>query len=149
VKRLLLLGALASGCFVSEGPRRYPSWERTTKGAQTFAECAEADAWVSKSGKEGVGIVLELRGRSSEPCLVTIASARLRVGNEDHAARRLPDPPRLRLGQRVHAYLAFGFDGDKAWNEGAEGTLVITGPTTSVTFPLKQTLPSREECDPR
>lgn len=146
---LVMFAALACGCFVHEGPRRYPVWQRTTQGAQVIAECAEADAWVSKSGKEGVGVIVELRGRSSDACVVTIASARLRVGTEEYAAHRLPEPPTLKLGQRVHAYLAFSFDGNRAWNEGAEGALVLTSPTSTVSFPLKQTLPGREECEPR
>lgn len=148
--RSTLLGALLlSGCFVSEGPRRFPTWERTTHGALAIAECAEADAWAVKSGKEGLGVILELRGRSTEPCVVTIHAARLRVGTDEHEALRLPDPPTLRLGQRVQAYLAFRFDGDRAWNEQLDGALMIAGPSTTVTFPLKQTMPSREECDPR
>lgn len=149
MKKLLLCAVLLSGCFVSEGPRRYPTWERTTHGVLAIAECAEADAWASKSGKEGLGVILELRGRSTEPCLVTIRSARLRVGTEEHDALRLPEPPTLRLGQRVRAYLAFRFDGDRAWNEQLEATLSISGPSATVTFPLKQTMASREECDAR
>jgi len=140
---------LLSGCFPSEGPRRYPTWERTTRGLQALADCAEADAWVSKSGKEGLGVTLELRGRSSKPCAVTIASARLRVEGAEYAAKQLPDPPMLRLGQHVHAYLAFSFDGDRAWNEGAEAELVITGATMTASFRFEQKLPSREECETR
>jgi len=142
---LLLLPA----CFPSEGTRRYPTWERTTRGTQVLADCADVDAWASKSGKEGLGVTLELRGRSTTPCVVTITAARLRVGVEEYLAKQLPEPPTVRLGQRVNAYLAFAFDGDRAWNDGAAGALVITAATTTVTFNLQQTMPSRAECETR
>ncbi|MBI2389096.1 MAG: hypothetical protein HYV09_05720 [Deltaproteobacteria bacterium] len=149
MRRLLILGVLSSGCLLPESPRRYAVWERSTEGAQVLADCAEVDAWVSKSGKEGVGVTLELRGRSTAPCVVTIASAKLRVGADEVAAKALPEPPTLRLGQRVHAYLAFSFDGDRAWNAGLEGALILGAPQTTVTFPLRQTMPKREDCEPR
>lgn len=149
MKRLLLVFVLCSGCLLPESPRRYPAWERTTEGAQVLADCAEVDAWVSKSGKEGVGVSLELRGRSTVPCVVTITAARLRVGGEEHVAQLLPPPPTLRLGQRVHAYLAFPFDGDRAWNAGVDGALTVSASQRTVTFPLRQTMPKREDCEPR
>jgi hypothetical protein len=149
VKRLLLGLLFFASCFPSEGPRQYPTWERTTQGIQVLADCAEADAWVSKSGKEGMGVTLQLAGRSTTPCVVTIKSARLRLGNEEYAAHALPEPPMLQLGQHVLAYLPFSFDGDRAWNDKVEGDLVIEGANRTVSFHLRQTLPSREECESR
>lgn len=148
-KLLACCALLLSACFPLEGPRQFPTWERTTRGLQVLAECAEADAWVSKSGKEGLGVTLELRGRSSKPCVVPITSARLRVGGAEYVAKQLPEPPTLRLGQHVHAYLAFAFDGDRAWNERDEAELVIAGATMSVSFRFEQKMAGREECEPR
>jgi len=148
VRPTLLALLLLPACFPYDGPRTYPTWERTTRASQVLADCAEVDAWASKSGKEGLGVTLELRGRSTTPCVVTITAARFRIGAEEYAAKQLPEPPSLQLGQRVHAYLAFAFDGDRAWNEGAEGSLTVTS-SNAVTFNFRQTIPSREECEPR
>ncbi len=99
--------------------------------------CGDAKAWVSKSGKTGFGLTIEVASRTAEPCDVAIASARVRFadgavvpGTEIAVTQPRPDriararsergsrpvpPPSEPL--RYH-YVAFAFDNNARWNAG-------------------------------
>ncbi len=83
--------------------------------------CVELDAYVKKSGKTGVGIVLALQPVAAG-CDVELESASLNIGGEHVSAGALPAPQQVRAA--TYLYLAFPFDNEAAWNAGRnEGTL--------------------------
>jgi hypothetical protein len=94
--------------------RVYPLWAVTAEPEHT-ADCAALEAWVSKSGKEGVGVTVAL-STASQSCDVTWESAALQLAGSAVAA---PLPPPARLGTApAYQYLPFAFDNEAAWNRG-------------------------------
>jgi hypothetical protein len=94
-------------------------------------------AFVRKSGKEGIGVTLEVR--SKHDCPVTLrATAALADGTTSTVAQTLD----LRGRTLAYQWLAFHFDGDAAWNHGArDGRIDVQVDTAAgaqpvVTFPL-------------
>jgi len=111
---LVAAGALA-GCPPSRYVRDYPRWI-ADGGRDLRAGCAIADAFVRKSGKEGVGVTVEVR--SLGDCDARIASAALVFPGGSRVAAELPDQPPLVGRSLVYRWVAFPFDGDRAWNDG-------------------------------
>jgi hypothetical protein len=107
-------------------PRSYPLW-KLDSGELAPAGCAELRAWVSKSGKQGVGVTLRLSPRPGAPkCDVRVVGAGLDVGRTRVAAARLPEPVTVGAGPAQHVYLPFAFDNEAAWNRGdRSGALVL------------------------
>jgi len=96
--------------------RVYPQWTADSAARQSLA-CATGEAWVGKSGKEGMGVPLELR--TGEPrCAVEVTGAELQLPSRVVAAAALPGRMELRPGDIERVWLAFPFDGDAAWNAG-------------------------------
>ncbi len=93
--------------------RNYPAWELATQTSRVG--CAELTAWVSKSGKQGLGITLELVS-IEHGCRVEFDAAEIDVGGQRVAALSLPPALSLEAPQRV--YLPFAFDNEAAWNDG-------------------------------
>lgn len=94
--------------------RNFPMWSLHTLGSRRLL-CVELDAYVKKSGKTGVGLVLALRPVAAS-CNVELESASLDIGGEHVAASALPSPQRLHAA--TYLYLAFPFDNEAAWNAG-------------------------------
>lgn len=114
--RIAVTLASVIACIATSQPltRGYPEWKLEDK--KTRIGCARFDAWVSKSGKEGVGVNVLVESTSIDRCQVEIVSATLDVGGEKIA---LATRPRAEtLGEvPVTWYLPFAFDNEKAWNE--------------------------------
>jgi len=134
-------------------PPNYPRWE-TVGARERRIGCANVDAWVSKSGKEGFGVTVDVRSAEEGcPCHVELAAAAFR--DAGGAVTNAPLPAPLDAGSaRVHAYLPFAFDNQAVWNASLanpayrRGTLVLgikvgPGQPETVTIPLRQ--PDREE----
>jgi len=97
-------------------PRNYPAWELTS-GQAKVQGCADAIAWVSKSGKSGVGLTIEIRTRG--PCRVRISRAVLVLADGKEVAGQVKEPADAAggVGDR-YLYLPFLFDNNEAWNRG-------------------------------
>jgi hypothetical protein len=94
--------------------------------------CAALSAFVSKSGKTGVGVSVAVRGRGSDggPCRVEIAQAHLELAGADIApipAKTLGAPVEVAAGQVAYIYVPFAFDNNAMWNAHIrDGAFVFT-----------------------
>src|SRR4051812_18936643 len=115
----VILPAILAGAATcpSLETRVFPQWEIQTPPPRVTG-CALVTAWVVRSGKEGVAITLELDTEQPR-CDVELKSATLKLPSRAvPAALRLPPAMELVPGAARHAWLAFPFDGDQAWNDG-------------------------------
>jgi hypothetical protein len=94
--------------------RNYPAWELTGKGPWPVG-CATVDAWVSKSGKQGVGLTLELRAATAGSCEVRVQRTSIEIAGRTIEASQLPDAVRVDTRPR-QLYLPFAFDNEASWN---------------------------------
>lgn len=114
---VLLLAAVASlATSAPRSVRRYPTWR--VERQEHVVDGAVVHVWVSRSGREGLGVSVEIDARDTGMSLeVDGAATVLRIdgGRVVHPAsvQRAPSPP-----ERSRRYLAFPFDGLAAWNEG-------------------------------
>jgi hypothetical protein len=125
VTRLLLLALLVAGCGDSSKSRRFPRWVVAPTMTQdvTWRDCAGVRAFVRKSGKQGIGVTVELRSRTD--CAVTVPRAELILDDGTRAAAKLEVPP-MRGRSLLYLWLPVHFDGDAAFNNGARaGTLEL------------------------
>lgn len=114
--RIAVTLASIVACIATSQPltRGYPEW--TLEDGKTRIGCARFDAWVSKSGKQGLGVNVLVESTSTDRCQVEILSATLDVGGEKIALATRPRAENL--GEvPVTWYLPFAFDNEKAWNE--------------------------------
>jgi hypothetical protein len=118
----LSLGALvlaAAASLATSAPRhvrRYPVWR--VERADHVVDGATVQVWVSRSGREGVGVSIEIDPRDTGLSYdVDAAQSVLRVhgGRSVRAARVVPAPS---PPGRTRRYLPFRFDGLAAWNAG-------------------------------
>lgn len=121
----LPLALLTAGCPFGEGARPYAVWTIPDHAAGPFG-CAHAEAWVSTSGREGVGITVRLRApiANTEPCRVSVEATSLHVRRGAVAGDRLPPPAILKPGAEVRAYVGFRYDDDAAWREEVNGAVL-------------------------
>lgn len=89
-------------------PRNYPSWEITGTKVREIG-CGRVVAWVSKSGKQGVGLSLAVT-EDRAPCELHVVSAALVIGGA-----RIPAAPTVRDGAG-NLYVPFAFDNEAKWN---------------------------------
>lgn len=107
----LVLGA----CVVTRPPdlAERPRW-RLVAPATYAADCAQADAFLRKSGKTGVG--LALRVRSTATCTFTITGSRIVFGKRTVTAGAV-GPIALPGHSQLYAWLPIKFDNDAVWND--------------------------------
>jgi hypothetical protein len=98
-------------------PRAYPAWQ-IVDGDRVLSGCASLRVWVSKSGKEGLGLTVMAAAEGDAPCEVAIDRAVLTVAGQAIPAARLPERAALAPGEVTHLYLPFPFDGEGTWNRG-------------------------------
>jgi hypothetical protein len=147
----LVLAFAGMGCWLNqEGPRRYPFWI-AKEGRARLEGCAEVDAWVAKSGKEGIGLALEVRGlaASEQPCRLEIAKVTISIGDQSFDGSRLPAAALLARGDVVHAYVPVPFDGDAAWNAGERAATIVVSLRDggALRFAFEQTIEERTMCE--
>lgn len=121
-----VLAALGAGCIHPPRSDRPPVW-RLLDAAPEMVGCAELDAWIAKSGREGVGVTVSLRAHST-PCSVTLDRALVTIaGGAEHAPARLPGGTIVLGSAPLHFYLPFPFDNLQEWRRGArQGELALT-----------------------
>ncbi|HVE82664.1 MAG TPA: hypothetical protein VND93_07440 [Myxococcales bacterium] len=113
----ILAAVLASAATSrSYETRVFPRWEILAPQPHA-AGCATATAWNVRSGKEGAAFALEL-STDQQGCAVELRGAELRLRSRAVAADVLPPAMELAPGAARRAWLAFRFDGDRAWNAG-------------------------------
>jgi ferric-dicitrate binding protein FerR (iron transport regulator) len=129
--RLTLL--LIAGCVVTRVPAapERPFWH-ITDGAQYDAGCLTARAYVRKSGREGMGVAVQLRSRGD--CAVAITGGQLELG-----AQRVPvsapagEPLAMRGRSQLYAWLPIHFDGAAAWNDDSVHAQLVLSVTVNGT----------------
>lgn len=120
LRRAGATGLIAIACAATPAPRYqrdYPFWEVQGDTARVLG-CAEAAAWVVKSGKTGLGLTVRLHATGG-PCRVDLTAAELRLADGTDV-RGVPERRRVDLArcQVEHVYLPFRFDSEAAWNLG-------------------------------
>ena len=140
----MLLALALAGCddwgqrFVA-APGVLPYWQVSSlwQLSPAPAGCASVNPWVSKSGKTGLGLTVELRGRDPA-CAPAIVEASLAVAGQRISA--VPSTP----GDPAPWYLPFLFDNDRLWRAGVQDarvTLLVRTEgkhTAPVSIPLRQ-----------
>jgi hypothetical protein len=118
-RTVVLGGAALTSAATSpvRGPYTYrplPMWSAVGVTRQAVA-CANVDLWVSKSGREGVGLTIAFDPRGA-PCELRLDRVALVIPGEGDQVVTLP-PERVDLApeQRVHRYVALPFDNTAAW----------------------------------
>jgi hypothetical protein len=118
--RLVVLGAAAltsAATSPSRAPRFYrplPMWTVTGPGVQALG-CADVELWVSKSGREGVGLTVAVRSRDAA-CELRLERLALAVpGVGEVAAAGLPVSLARAAREPAFRYFAVAFDNDAAW----------------------------------
>lgn len=112
-------------------PPSVPMWKISTKPLQL--PCGNADVWVVKSGKTGLGVTVQTIPTAGQPC-VTAVSAMLKFPDrvfpgrvlESRNGAELSASDRELVGARPDAsvrdatyhYIAFEFDNEERWNRG-------------------------------
>ncbi|MCA9678258.1 MAG: hypothetical protein H6709_04145 [Kofleriaceae bacterium] len=147
-----LLAAIAlvliAGCNDHRHPRTFPQWVIgvTDPEAITWRGCAGLRAVIQRSGKAGVGVVLEARSRQT--CDVVLERAELILDDGARAAADAIDLGPL-PGRSLRRYwMPVRFDADAAWNRGTrrgrlELALRIGGQAQEpVTWPVSIVFPS-------
>jgi hypothetical protein len=119
--RTVVLGGAAltsAATSPARGPYYYqplPMWSAVGVTRQSVA-CADVDLWVSKSGRQGVGLTIAFEPRGA-PCALRMDRLALVVPGEREQVAALP-PQRIDVspGQPVHRYVAVPFDDADAWH---------------------------------
>lgn len=130
---VLALAALASGClfFVPDRSRPVPAW--TAEERAVDFGCARLTARVVRSGKEGVGVAIDLAGASAT-CSVSVGDVELALADEVRAAKVAMPAARVAPGTRLSIYVPVAFDANAAWNRGArDARLVARGTSDGAT----------------
>lgn len=118
--RAAAVSVIALACAATSAPRyprNFPTWEIQGDVA-VESSCAEAMAWVVKSGKSGIGITVATRALSTAGCTVSIPRAELNLAGRPITATAGPASIELASCEVGHFYLPFAFDNEAAWNRG-------------------------------
>lgn len=137
---LVLSAAASLATSAPRAVRRYPTWR--VERQEHVVDGAVVQVWVSRSGREGLGVSVEIDPRDTGMSFeVEGAGSSLRLdGGAPIHPRRVtpaPSPP-----ERTRRYLLFRFDGLAAWNEGRRAAvlrLAIRTPAATRTLILPMT----------
>ena len=131
---LLLAAVLSLATSAPRSARRYPTWR--AEPVDHVVDGAVVAAWVSRSGREGVGVSVEIDPKGTGLTFeVDPAATTLRIGRRTVrplGVLRAPSPP-----DRARRYLPFAFDGLTAWNTGQHRAvlhLAVRGPAATRTL---------------
>ena len=127
--------------------RPFAAWQ-VQQAESRVVGCARVEVWVSKSGKEGVGISMSVR--TPEGCDVRLEGATLAIADRTFAAT---DLPRGALLDDRPVYVPFLFDNEALWNDGKrDGDLrlrfVVSGEPAELALPMKHVFTHSERYTP-
>ena len=119
--RTIVLGGAsltAAATSPAHGPYTYhplPMWSAVGITRQSVA-CADVDLWVSKSGRQGVGLTIAFESRG-ERCTLRLDRLALVIPGEGEQVATSP-PERIDLApdQPIRRYVALPFDNAAAWH---------------------------------
>jgi hypothetical protein len=116
---------LLAGCVAIRPPELHerPLW-RITGNDMLDADCVIARAFVRKSGKQGIGMAVQLHSRTD----CTFAPTSIALVFADGSTQSLPLPPPTLLHGRslLYAWYPLAFDNNAAWNAGKhDATLAL------------------------
>jgi hypothetical protein len=128
---LTVLVAAASSMATSQARsvHGYATWKTTSTEIRQIG-CAAGEVFVSKSGKQGLGVTI-LAASSTPGCLLRVLDARLRLPTgEVRTSGALPAELRalalLESRGSDYLYLPFPFDNEASWNSGErDATLAL------------------------
>jgi hypothetical protein len=115
--RALAFAIVALACVATSAPRlvrNYPIWKVETLGERRIG-CGKVDVWVSKSGKQGIGVTVRIAPMSAGPCPARVTRARFSAGPTTADAE---PAVALEKNGKSYLYLPFPFDNETLWNEG-------------------------------
>ena len=112
--RVLLLLAL-TGCVVVKPPALHerPRW-RITDDKELDTPCVIARALVRRSGKQGIGMALQLKTRGD--CEIAFSSAKLVFADTTELVLAPPPPQHVPGRSLVYVWWPIAFDNNAAWN---------------------------------
>lgn len=120
--RTIVLGGAAltaAATSPARGPYTYrplPMWSAVGVTRQSVA-CADVDLWISKSGRQGVGLTIAFEPRGV-PCTLRLDRLALVIpGEGEHVATSPPERIDLAPDQPVHRYVALPFDNAATWHQ--------------------------------
>jgi hypothetical protein len=138
----LLVVSLLCGCVVMQAPalNERPRW-RLDGDARFEGDCVHGRAYIRKSGKQGVGITLELR--STSDCTIEVPRVHLWWADGTSEPRPGIAPLVLHGHSLAYAWLPVDFDNDAAWNGGrdtarVEVDVVVAGRSERWRIPMRQ-----------
>lgn len=125
---------LLSGCSILELGKGRPYAVWTLHGAERpMGTCATIEPRVVKSGAEGVGFLLEVRGRAS--CTLALAAIDMSLADESVQRPIAVPPMTVEQDTDVRLYTPLPFDNRAAWNRGSRSaTVVVRGTIDGRTF---------------
>lgn len=124
--------------------RGYPAWI-VAGPAKRDVGCGQVEAWISKSGKQGLGATLRFTSATESACYVKITGAQVALAG-DTIGTLVALPTAVAPPPAAYVYLPFGFDNEAAWNDrrnAAELRLTLApagGPEIAWTIPIEQRL---------
>lgn len=124
--------------------RGYPAWI-VAGPANRDVGCAQVQAWISKSGKQGLGVTLRFTTPTEAACYVQITSARVVLAGNTMATL-IALPTAVAPPPTAYVYLPFAFDNEAAWNDRKNvaalqiGLKPASGPEITWEIPLEQRL---------
>jgi hypothetical protein len=130
-----------SGCIVTQPLKleKRPRWYALGPAA-VEADCLLGRAFVRKSGKQGIGLALQLRSRRD--CAVSIDTVRMVFPTREIMVPSIA-PLALRGRSQIYAWLPVPFDNNAAWNAERnqavlELALTVEGRAVAWKIPMEQ-----------
>lgn len=113
----LLATWILGGCIVMRPPRvdERPVW-RISGSDSLDADCASARALVRKSGKQGIGMSVQLKSRAD--CAIKFTAAHLAFTDGTKLAVTPPTAQQLPGRSLIYVWWPVAFDNNAAWNAG-------------------------------